>query len=142
MVSHTGRKGRAWALFSGRAQRDGRQGEVKATDKVWKEGLPGWVEAQSLKGLFHKPKAAEQGRSRKTDTEVADQPKPVPVVANGKEQTPHPVISPSQTPDVQISPTLGPVDQDVVRLTCPDCGKRVYVDRGLSRPDHCVPDLP
>jgi GYF domain 2 len=108
------------------------RGELKATYKVWKEGLSGWVEAQWLTGLFHKPKAAKTGQSRKTDTQVADQPKPVPVVANGKEQTPHPVIPPSQTPDVQISPTVGPVDQDVIRLTCPDCGKRVYVDRGLS----------
>jgi len=84
------------------------RGELRPTDKVWKEGLPRWVEARVLKGLFDKTKAAEKDQSRKTGTVGADHPKTTPVAANGKDKTAHSIVQPSKTPEVPISPTVVP----------------------------------
>ena len=68
-------------------------GTLKPCDMVWKDGMPEWVEAKALKGLFGgTPKSGEQPAAEKPKAEAADK-RPSSRGQPGDENTADPIIS-------------------------------------------------
>jgi hypothetical protein len=107
-------------------------GEIKPGDLVWKEGMPNPVRASRVKGLLDKTRAAEKDPSSNPDGIEASKPKPATLAARGKGS---PDSSSVQPMTLQSEANLGTdlqLAQATVHLTCPHCGKEVYLDRSLS----------